>query len=89
MLFTFSNPIEYYPLTLRVHESILHGLHRQVNDQDGATSILTIESEGDFENALRQIFASNKTRRIVQAIYVESGGYSSAPFDANANQYQL
>jgi hypothetical protein len=74
MLFTFSCPIEYFPLTMRVHDSILRDLDLRATGHDEMTGILTVKSEDDFKVALRQIFASKKTRRVVQAIYVESGG---------------
>jgi hypothetical protein len=80
MLFTFSCPIEYFPLAMRVHDSILRDLPLQASGHDEMTGILTVESEDEFKDALRQIFASKKTRRVVQAIYVESGGNPDQPW---------
>ena len=67
-LFYISHPIELYPLRLCIEDEEV--LSTWKGDPDNTT--LQIETEDEFMQILRSVFASKRTRKIVSALIAQS-----------------
>jgi hypothetical protein len=66
-LFSFYFDIDFYPVTLRVDEEISQEV--DLNPGDFITNEVKVNNEEELNDYLKLIFSSQKTKRVVSALY--------------------
>jgi hypothetical protein len=75
-IFSIAYDFRLYPVKFYLDKDIQYDIHVQMGNIYGAQKILA-KTEDEFSSILIQIFSSNKVRRIINALLVQSGGITN------------